>query len=145
MDRSVLASSRTPAGLAKRSPAGSKRRAACAFAGLFALISILVLPLATSETEAGAQQHLPSIEYGMAGTNVNCVQEGVKGSWPGLVNDGYYGSDTFWAVWTFQYQLGLGIDGKVGPQTGDWVMNFIYIFSSPWPWYGCYSYIPTYS
>jgi peptidoglycan hydrolase-like protein with peptidoglycan-binding domain len=83
---------------------------------------------------ASAQPGLPWIEPGAQGVNVLCVQIAVN-----AFRDSDYGPATTRAVRNFQAAHGLFVDGRVGPQTGD----YIYAADAALGETNCYGYVPT--
>ncbi|MEV0536538.1 peptidoglycan-binding domain-containing protein [Kitasatospora sp. NPDC050463] len=93
-------------------------------------------------------QYADYIQYGDSGQGVRCVQAGLN-NWnasaqthtqkPSLVVDGVFGNATRNLLMEYQQWRYLGVDGVVGPDTGD---TLYYTWIAP-VLSGCYSVIPT--
>lgn len=73
-------------------------------------------------TGAAAEPYKPvrrTLRRGSNGADVVCLQQLLNASWPdiGLEADGIFGTDTLYAVKSFQEAHGLTVDGVVGPLT----------------------------
>lgn len=99
--------------------------------------ALLLAPTASASTSA------PYIRYGSSGAGVTCVQKALAFG-AGLLTpsdvDGQDGPKTTTAIREYQANVGIPVDGIVGPQTGDHLMydeELIGLYSA------CYPYIPT--
>ncbi|MGC0418149.1 peptidoglycan-binding domain-containing protein [Embleya sp. AB8] len=90
-------------------------------AGVTAGAVAAVLAIATP---AQANPGVPNLSYGDSGVGVHCVQRILAhvGYHPGAL-DGIWGDKTETAVERFQANHHLGVDGIVGPNTGDALFN----------------------
>ncbi|MEE6257881.1 peptidoglycan-binding domain-containing protein [Plantactinospora sonchi] len=88
---------------------------------------------------AEARINAPYLSSGSTGSGVWCVQR-ILNRWFGekvLVEDSQYGPRTADAVTYFQVVRGIGVDGVVGPQTGNHLLAVITDDAY------CYRFLPT--
>ncbi|MFG2565407.1 peptidoglycan-binding protein [Streptomyces sp. NPDC048567] len=121
-----------------------------------AVVTVAALSAVALAGPAQAVSTAPYVAYGDTGTAVKCVQIAVNVAdevHVGITVDGIWGArteervrafqrDNIWAVGENGQDIPLDVDGVVGPNTGDVMLDFIAAYANNWL-NTCYYALPT--